>query len=89
MNYIKLYANYQSLLPSKEWQGLSQSISPSLIVILKDKLTELQTLQEECQSIFKGLYKEETTASKASLVLNWLGHLGSMTLKSLDVDKGS
>ena len=41
-----------------------------------------------CQIIFKGPYKEETVASKASLVLNWLGHHGSTTLKSPDVDKG-
>ena len=49
----------------------------------KDKLPELQTFQEECQIIFKGLYKEKTASSKASEVLNWLGHQVSMTQKSL------
>ena len=33
-------------------------------------------------------HAEDITVSKASLVQNWLGHQCSMTLKSLDVDKG-
>ena len=55
----------------------------------KDKLAELQTSRKNVKSYFKGPYKEGTTARKALLVLNWLCCQGSMTLKSLDVDKGS
>ena len=52
-------------------------------------MTELQTSQEDCQIIFEGPYKEESIASKTLLVLMWLGHQVSMTLKSLDGEKGS
>ena len=47
----------------------------------KDRLTELQNFQEECQMLFEGPYKEDTTARKASPVLNWLGHQGAMSLQ--------
>ena len=51
------------------------------------KLVELKTFQEECHILFDGPYKDESEDSKASLVLNWLSQQGSMTLKSLEVNK--
>ena len=48
---------------------------------------ELQAFQEECHILFEGPYKDESEDSKTPLVLNWLDQQGTITLKSLEVDK--